>query len=159
MRFTKILLTTLLTGSCAFALPTALEKFDMADLNKNGNLSQKEFYSDQARKMELKSKEGKSLKGAVTAPSFNNVDLNNDGKVTFQEYRKFHTKRQKDMINIRNKGLGNGSGNKMFNNYDRNRDGLIDKNEFRKLYKDLKQKGDRQGQKKGNGFGNQRGAM
>ena len=136
----SILITTI--SVAAFGIPTAQEKFLKADVNKDGILSSTEFYNDQARKMELKMEQGKALKGAATAPHFENVDKNNDGKITFKEYDTFHEKRQKEMVEIRNKGMGSnggkGKGLEVFHKYDKDKNGCIDKNEFRDLYNDIR---------------------
>lgn len=153
---TKSLITFTLLGTFAYAVPTAKQKFEKADINNDGVLTQTEFYNDQARKMEIKVKEGKALKGATTAPQFTAVDKNNNGKVTFKEYDRFHTKRQKEMINIRNNsngmGAGKGKGLSAFKRFDRNNDGCIDKNEFREVYQALRSKQGK-GQGKGQGYG------
>ncbi|MEA3315836.1 MAG: EF-hand domain-containing protein [Campylobacterota bacterium] len=141
-KLTKSIIAITVLGTLAYAVPTAQQKFKKADSNNDGVLSSSEFYNDQARKMDIKIKEGKALKGATTAPQFDMVDKNKDGKITFKEFDKFHTKRQKDMVDIKNKGgdysQGNGKGAESFNRYDRNKDGCVDKNEFRKLYIDMK---------------------
>ncbi|MEA3352872.1 MAG: EF-hand domain-containing protein [Campylobacterota bacterium] len=153
-RLTKKLLLVSMIGTLSFAVPTAKEKFIKADINNDGILTSQEFYNDQARKMEQKTDEGKALKGVATAPRFHMVDQNRDGKVTFKEYDMFHTIRQKEMKNIRNKGQnysqGKGRGFDLFNRYDKNRDGSIDKNEFRPLYNDMN-KNKNKGQ--GGGYG------
>ncbi|MEA3384508.1 MAG: hypothetical protein U9Q20_07555 [Campylobacterota bacterium] len=101
---TKTIVTMTVLSTLSFAVPTAKEKFNKADINNDGVLSSQEFYDDQARKMDMKVKEGKALKGVSTAPQFDMVDKNKDGKVTFREYDKFHKVRQKEMVDIRNKG-------------------------------------------------------
>lgn len=115
----KKLVLSIATISCAsiiaFAVPTAQEKFSVADTNGDQIITSEEFYNDQARKMEIKSSEGKALRGAATAPQFDNVDANNDGKVTNDEFSKFHTVRQAQMKTIKSqarnkKQLRDGSG-------------------------------------------------
>ncbi|MEA2050184.1 MAG: EF-hand domain-containing protein [Campylobacterota bacterium] len=151
---TKNLLLVSLIATLGFAVPTAKEKFTKADKNGDGVLTSQEFYNDQARKMIQKTDEGRALKGASTAPQFKNVDINKDGKVTFKEYNKFHTIRQQEMMNIRNKGQNysknKGRGIDTFNKYDINNDGVIDKKEFRQIYKELNKN---IGQNKGKGGG------
>ena len=134
---TKSIVAVMVLSSVAFAVPTSIQKFNMADLNKDGVLTSDEFYNDQARKMEKKMKEGKALKGASTAPRFDQVDTNKDFKVTFKEFDKFHIVRQKEMVSIKNRGGGNSKGLEAFNNFDKNKDGCIDKNEFREIYQTM----------------------
>lgn len=134
---TKSIISVMILSSVAFAVPTATEKFNKADLNKDGVLTSDEFYNDQARKMEQKMKEGRALKGASTAPRFDQVDTNKDFKVTLTEFDKFHTIRQKEMQSIKNRGGGNSKGLQAFNKFDKNQDGCIDKNEFRDIYKSM----------------------
>ena len=129
----KSIVVVSIISSVAFAVPTAKQKFNSADVNKDGLLTSEEFYNDQARKMMKKTKEGKSLKGVSTAPHFDGVDANSDGKVTFKEYDKFHTVRQKEMVSIKSRGGGNGKNFEIFTKFDKNRNGCIDKNEFRNL--------------------------
>ena len=126
-----------LLTSVAFAMPTAQQKFDKADVDKSGFLTSQEFYDDQAVKMEKKMAEGKALKGVATAPHFDKVDANSDEKVTFAEYDAFHTIRQKEMIDIKKEGQANNKGYQMFQKFDENKDGTIDKDEFRKLYQNM----------------------
>lgn len=158
---TKSIVTITILGSFAFAAPSAKDKFRTTDLNNDGVITQEEFYNEQARKMEKKAKEGRALKGASTAPQFEMVDSNKNGQITFDEYDKFHIKRQKQMKEIR-KGNGEGKGAQRglvtFNKYDRNGDGYIDKDEFRPIFKKLNNnKGNRKGNNKGNGKGNGNG--
>lgn len=134
MRLGKVLVILSVAYSIVLAVPTAKEKFDSADVNNDNVLTLEEFYSDQATKMEKKIKEGKSLKGVSTAPEFEKVDGNGDGKVTFAEYDVFHTARQKDMEIIKNETLGNSKGAEVFEKYDLNKNGSIEKNEFKVLY-------------------------
>ena len=107
---TKSIVAVAILSSFAFAVPTASQKFNMADVNSDGILTSQEFYNDQARKMEQKSKEGRALRGASRAPQFENVDNNKDGKVTFKEYNKFHSQRQEKMQQMRRDGRGDGKG-------------------------------------------------
>ncbi len=130
---TKSIILVSLVSSVLFSAPTAQQKFNNADINNDGILTSDEFYGDQAKKMEKKIKEGKALKGVSTAPHFDGVDINSDSKVTFKEYDVFHTKRQKDMIVIKNQGKGSGKNFEIFKKFDRNNNGCIDKNEFREL--------------------------
>lgn len=135
MKLVKKLVILGLTCSVAFsAVPTAKEKFEMADVNKDGYLTQDEYYGDQHRKMEKKIAEGKSLKGVETAPSFESVDKNKDGKVFFSEFDVFHTKRMKDMAIIKQQTPSSQKGASIFNSFDTNQNGSIDKNEFKALY-------------------------
>ncbi|MEA2019495.1 MAG: EF-hand domain-containing protein [Campylobacterota bacterium] len=130
---TKSILIVSLISSVAFAAPTAQQKFNSADTNNDGVLTSKEFYDDQARKMEKKIKEGKALKGVSTAPHFDGVDANNNGKVTFLEYDIFHTKRQKEMAIIKSKGGGSGKNFEIFTKFDKDGNGCISKSEFKEL--------------------------
>ena len=152
--FTKSLVLVSLFSSVAYAVPTANQKFNNADINNDGILTSEEFYNDQATKMEKKMKEGKALKGVSTAPHFDGVDKNNDGKVTFSEYDSFHTVRQKEMVNIKNQGRTGNKGYQMFEKFDENKDGNIDRNEFRKLYMNMQENKEQRGSGKGSGRGN-----
>ncbi len=134
---TKSFIVIGLLTSVAFAMPTAQQKFDKADVDKSGFLTSQEFYDDQAVKMEKKIAEGKALKGVATAPKFDKVDANSDEKVTFKEFDTFHTIRQKEMIKIKKQGRAGNKGFQMFQKYDENQNGSIDKDEFRKLYQNM----------------------
>lgn len=131
---TKTVMVFSLLSSVALAAPTAEQKFAKADANGDGVLNSTEFYDDMSRKMTQKTEEGKALKGVSTAPQFDQVDANHDRKITFKEYDVFHTVRQKEMIEIRNKNGGRGKGLQLFQQYDKNNDGCIDKNEFSQHY-------------------------
>ena len=151
---TKSLVLVSLLSSVVFAVPTAQQKFNSADRNHDGILTSEEFYNDQATKMEKKMKEGKALKGVSTAPHFDGVDKNSDGKVTFIEYDTFHTIRQREMVNIKNQGREGNKGFQMFQQYDKNKDGNINREEFRNLYQQMQQNKDKRGSGKGSGRGN-----
>lgn len=151
---TKSLVVVSLLSSVAFAVPTAQQKFSSADRNNDGILTSEEFYNDQAAKMEKKMKEGRALKGVSTAPHFEGVDKNSDGKVTFREYDTFHTIRQKEMKQIKNQGRDGNRGFQMFQKYDENKDGNINRDEFRNLYQNMQQNKERRGSGKGTGRGN-----
>jgi len=158
----NIVLVTLLS-SVVFAAPTAQQKFKMADMNKDGMLSSQEFYNDQARKMAIKVKEGRALKGAATAPTFTQVDRNKDGQVSFNEYDNFHTVRQQQMQKLKKQQQGNGSGQgakkgmDIFNQFDTDKSGTIDKTEFRELYRSINTNNKASTKGKGSGQGMQQG--
>ena len=52
------------------------------DTNKNGFVSQSEFYDARAKRMSKKATQGKAMRNAGNAPDFNLFDTNNDGKLT-----------------------------------------------------------------------------
>jgi hypothetical protein len=105
----SIIAVTVLSGS-AFAYQSAEESFKTADVNGDNIVTSEEFYNKQAKNMEQRAEEGRALRNAGTAPVFEDVDANNDGKLEYWEYQSFHAKRQQDMKAKRfNQGQGTGS--------------------------------------------------
>ena len=100
-RKSKIVIALLFSG---FSLSFAQTPFTSFDSNSDGIVNEHEFTATQAKNMEQRSKEGRMMKNAVNAPSFSEVDLNKDGKITKEEHQQFqYTK----MLQNKEKRIGN----------------------------------------------------
>ena len=80
--------------------------FASYDLNKDGRITQKEFYEAQAARMSQKASEGKMMKNASKAPTFESIDTNKDGVISQDEF----TKHQINRMNQNRQGGGMGQG-------------------------------------------------
>jgi len=69
--------------------------FETFDLNKDGKVTEKEFYDAQAAHMGQKAKEGKMMKNAGNAPTFDSIDKNHDKIMTPDEFSAFQAERMK----------------------------------------------------------------
>jgi len=122
MKTKNTIVVALLLGG--FSLAFAQTPFTSFDSNNDGIISGNEFTKTQAKNMEQRATEGRMMKNAGNAPSFSDVDLNKDGKVTKQEHQQFQAQRmqqnrEKKMNNKnqpkkygygQNKGQGKGQG-------------------------------------------------
>ena len=71
--------------------------FSSFDKDGNGKLSQQEFYDAQAGHMAQKANEGKMMKNAANAPTFEMIDSNNDGAISPEELSKYQQKKMQQM--------------------------------------------------------------
>lgn len=56
--------------------------FDIYDTNKDGLVSEKEFYDARAKRMTMRAEQGMPMRNAGNAPEFSQFDANKDGKIT-----------------------------------------------------------------------------
>jgi len=83
--------------------------FEDYDTDKNGFVSESEFYDLRAKKMELKAQQGMPMKNAGNAPSFEYFDSNGDkqlSKIELLEGQMKHMSEKKSQ-----KGMGQGMRN------------------------------------------------
>ncbi|MCK5111321.1 MAG: EF-hand domain-containing protein [Arcobacteraceae bacterium] len=84
--------------------------FSIYDTNKDGFVSENEFYDTRAKRMSIKANQGKAMRKAGNAPAFGLFDSNDDGKLTKLELLEGqNTQMQK---NRTNKGSKKGRMNK-----------------------------------------------
>ena len=77
------------------------------DIDKDGTLNQEEFRMHQAEQMKMKNKgnnpgmgQGKGMrKNAGNAPAFSDIDTNNDGTISQEEFSSHQTKRMQNKGN------------------------------------------------------------
>jgi Ca2+-binding EF-hand superfamily protein len=79
-----LFLGTLLVAGMGYNMPS----FNSFDLNNDGTITQKEFESARAAKMQKQADEGRMLRNAANAPSFSNIDTNGDGVIDKAEFTK-----------------------------------------------------------------------
>ena len=108
-------------------------------MNKNGFISEAEFYSVREQRMAAKASEGKKMPCAASAPSFADLDTDGDGRLSPEELtagQKAHMSKCKAMGQGAGHGKGEGHGNGMkgkmpaFSDFDRDGDGVIIETEF-----------------------------
>ncbi len=115
--------------------------FDIYDLNKDGYISENEFYDIRGKRQSLKANQGMPMRNAGNAPDFNLFDTNNDGKLTKLELLKAQNtqiKSNRSNQGNMNKGQrgskqGKGQGRMnipTFENFDLNNDGYLTKKEM-----------------------------
>lgn len=113
------------------------------DKNKDGSVSESEFYDARTARMSEKVSQGVPLRNAANAPDFSLFDTDNDGKLTKVELLEGQNKQMQK--NRANRGQGqkgqmrNKEGNNMqgkgrniptFESYDLNADGHLTQNEM-----------------------------
>lgn len=84
--------------------------FSVYDSNKDGVVTQKEFYDMRAKRIEQKVNQGMPMRNVGNAPSFEEFDSNNDGKLTELELIKGQNAQMQKRRS--NKGFGQGQGRK-----------------------------------------------
>ena len=119
--------------------------FASYDKNKDGSVSESEFYDARAARMSEKASQGMPMRNAANAPDFSTFDTDNDGKLTKLEL--LEGQNQQMQKNRANRGQGqkgqmrNNRGNNMqgmgrdmptFESYDLNGDGHLTQNEMSK---------------------------
>ncbi|WP_228126516.1 EF-hand domain-containing protein [Candidatus Marinarcus aquaticus] len=77
--------------------------FEMYDVDKDGFISEKEFYDVRAKRMEQKANMGMPMRNAGNAPDFNAFDKDKDGKISELELLKGQNERMQE--NRANKGF------------------------------------------------------
>ena len=82
--------------------------FNTYDVNKDGLVSESEFYDTRAAKMTQKAKQGMPMRNAANAPKFSYFDTNKDGKLTKVELLEGQNKRMQKNRGMRQKGQGQG---------------------------------------------------
>jgi hypothetical protein len=79
--------------------------FGVYDTDKNGMVSEDEFYAARGTRMEQRAKEGYLMRGAASAPDFSEFDTDNDGQLTKEE---LENGQMRQMQKRRAKGMGLG---------------------------------------------------
>ncbi len=59
--------------------------FASYDQNKDGSISEKEFYDVRDKRMKARAESGRMMRNASNAPEFSEFDANKDGKITPEE--------------------------------------------------------------------------
>jgi len=101
-----------LFGSLAFGAELSERgpiSFDIYDTNKDGLVSEKEFYDARTKRMTIKAEQGMPMRNAANAPEFGEFDANKDGKLSKIELLEGqNAQMQKRRSNKGQKGKGKG---------------------------------------------------
>ena len=105
--------------------------FTSYDKNKDGTVSEDEFYNTRAIRMSKKASQGMPMRNAANAPDFSVFDANNDGKLTKVELLEGQNKQmQKNRANRGQWQKGMGRDMPTFESYDLNGDGYLTESEM-----------------------------
>ncbi len=109
----------LLSGNAAMALaadpgppargPIPFEEFDV---NGDGGISQEEFDTIHAQRIQQRAEAGFPMRNLDNAPGFADIDANGDGRLSQEELQKYHRERMETRQQNRSQsgGMGMGSG-------------------------------------------------
>jgi hypothetical protein len=103
MNFLKISALVMLSATLYAVTP-----FASFDKNKDGTISEEEFYTTQADNMSKRAEDGRMMRNAPNAPAFSDIDADADGKITESELKDFQYNR---VLNNRGKGPNKGPNN------------------------------------------------
>ncbi|MEN8303072.1 MAG: EF-hand domain-containing protein [Campylobacterota bacterium] len=95
-----------LLGSLAFGAELAQKgpiSFDIYDTNKDGLVSEKEFYDARAKRMEIRTEQGMPMRNAGNAPDFSEFDANKDGELSKVELLEGQNARMQKNVQIEDK--------------------------------------------------------
>ncbi len=121
MKAYKLVIMTLVSGSLVAALgATDFTKkgpmgFEAYDSDKNGSISETEFYNLREKRMNAKAEQGMRMKNAGNAPSFEQFDTNGDKQLSKMELLEGQMKNMSEKKSQKgmNKGQGMGQGQGM----------------------------------------------
>ena len=111
--------------------------FAAYDKDNNGLVSENEFYTVRGERMSTRAAEGKPMRGAASAPSFSEFDINGNGQLTRDELaagQKAQMEKRQGMGMGQGRGMGKGMGMgrdmPTFSEYDLDGDGKLLEKEF-----------------------------
>lgn len=107
--------------------------FSDFDMDENGFVSEAEFYSVREQRMAARASEGKKMRCAQYAPSFADLDTDEDGQLSPGELtagQKAHRGKCKEMMHGDGKGMGMKGNMPQFSDFDLDGDGFITESEF-----------------------------
>jgi len=84
--------------------------FEVYDKNKDGYISETEFYDVRGERMEKRAEEGRPMRNAGNAPDFAFFDTDGDGKLTKVELLEGQNKRMQERRGGGGMGPGRGMG-------------------------------------------------
>ena len=84
--------------------------FSVYDTNKNGSVSEKEFYDARAKRMTMRADQGMRMRNAANAPDFSQFDINKDGKLSKVELLEGQNAQMQNKRSNRGNGKGMGQG-------------------------------------------------
>lgn len=121
MKAYKLVIMTLVSSSLVVTLgATDFTKkgpmgFEAYDSDKNGSISQTEFYDLREKRMNAKAQQGMPMKNAGNAPSFEDFDTNGDKQLSKMELLEGQMKNMSEKKSQKgmNKGQGMGQGQGM----------------------------------------------
>ncbi len=142
----KSLALVFLTAPCALLLaypvhaqqlsPRGPIPFEMYDQDNNGFIIVDEFNTVRGQRISANAAQGRQMRGMPYAPSFSDLDLNKDGKLTRNELAKgqqLQMQKRREMQYAQAAGMpGRGMGRNMpvFAEFDLNADGSLSEEEF-----------------------------
>jgi len=109
--------------------------FTDMDADNSGTVSEQEFNNAKNTRIAERAKEGRQMKGLANAPSFNDIDANQDGQLTSDEMQSM-----KQARGMKGKGGNGGMGKRnrkmnkppqaVFTDFDKNKDNNLTEQEF-----------------------------
>ncbi len=115
--------------------------FSVFDMDGNGSISEAEFYSVREQRMAAKASEGKKMRCAADAPSFTDLDTDDDGQLSPDELtagQNAHMAKCQAMGQGAGHEEGHGAGMKgnmpAFSDFDLDADGVIVESEFNEAH-------------------------
>lgn len=121
MKIYKLVVMALVSGSLVAALgATDFTKkgpmdFEAYDSDKNGFISETEFYNLRNKRMNIKANQGMQMRNAGNAPAFEQFDTNGDKQLTKMELLEGQMKNMSEKKSQKGMGQGQGMGKGMKN--------------------------------------------
>jgi len=147
INLSKCIAAGLLTVAAGFVAPDSAQAeehakqgsapFSIFDMDGNGSISEAEFYSVREQRMAARASEGKAMPCAADAPSFTDLDTDDDGQLSPDELNAGHEAHMAK-CQATGQGAGNGAGMKgnrpTFSDFDLDGDGVIVETEFNEAH-------------------------
>lgn len=140
MKMTQSIVLALVTGTLSWTSAQSSEipsrgpiPFNTYDVDGSGSISEQEFDSAQAKRLEIRATAGLAVRNAPSVPSFSELDRNSDGQLNQDELlggQKAQMLKRANMMD-RGKRPGNGQGYlPTFSEFDLNDDGILLEHEY-----------------------------
>lgn len=140
MKMTQSIVLALVTGTLSWTSAQASEipsrgpiPFNTYDSDGNGAISEQEFDSAQAKRLEIRATAGLAVRNAPSAPSFSELDRNSDGQLSQDELLGGQKAQMLEHASMMDTGITPGIGRgytPAFSKCDLNHDGILLENEF-----------------------------
>lgn len=136
----KTMYQTLLVSALVVGVSTSYAQgmlFSEMDTDKSGSVSEQEFNTAKAKRIETRALEGRQMRGLSNSPAFADIDVDKDGQLTAEEITTVQQARMQARMDSgmgQGRGMGKGSGMQRnqpsFTDFDANSDNYITKQEF-----------------------------